>query len=498
VRNAVMTNVANMLAAGWRRRYLIAIPILLLPMLGAVIGLLAPKKYESYTTVLIQETARQNPFLEDLAVATNLKKRMEAMNALLHSKHILGEVIDELDNDGELSDWHRQETIKRLSYSLRANLVGEDLIRISYNATDPSQMAKVLELVSRRFVERVVAPQRSSISSSEEFLERELTSRKTDLIEAERDLADYKNRFAGELPDLHSSNVNRLADMSKMLAERELELGGEIASRDSLQRKLSQTNPVVGRIEEKIVATLSELAVLRARYTDRHTQVQAVLRRLDSLEGERAKLLQAGASLDASDLDRLWNMALSQKLMPEDGSQTLLISQLQKLQEADGRIQQLQQEIGNLRRDVSALKRKVDGFGRHEQQLTELGRDLGVKRKVFQELSERYQKARVTGALGRWEENERIKVIDPPFTPRAPSNLPLLVFVIASLFGGFALGCGLAVVAELADTSVRRRASLERLLDTPVLTRIPPLPPVGDDLPPAAQPGTLVRPLLAH
>jgi polysaccharide chain length determinant protein (PEP-CTERM system associated) len=464
-----MGNIASVLAGGWRRRYLIAIPVLLLPLAGALVGMLAPKKYESYTTVLIQETARQNPFLEDLAVATNLKKRMEAMNALLHSKHVLGEVIDELAAGRNLTEGQRQEMIARVSYSLRATLVGEDLVRISYFAGSPDDMARVLELVSRRFIDRVVAPQRSTISSSEDFLETELQLRKADLSEAEMRLADYKTRFAGELPDLHTTNVNRLADLTEMLAERELELAGEVAARDGLHRKLSQTNPVVGRIEEQIVETMSELAVLRSRYTDRHTQVQAALRRLDSLEPK--------------DLERLWNIASSQRLLPEEGGQTLLVSQLEKLQEADSRIERLEQETVSLRHDVASLTRKVGGFGRHEQQLTELERDLGVKRKIFQELSERYQNARVTGALGRWEENERVKVIDAPFTPRAPSNLPLLVFVVAGLFGGFALGCALAVVTELADTSIRRRAALERLLDIRVVARIPPLSDVDGDTP---------------
>ncbi|HEY5718754.1 MAG TPA: capsule biosynthesis protein, partial [Gammaproteobacteria bacterium] len=373
------------------------------------------------------------------------------------------------------------------------------LVRISYVSGSPANMAEVLRLVSARFIERVVAPQRSAVSSSEEFLEQELAGRKAALVEAENALAGYKTRYASELPNLHTSNVTRLGDLRTALSERELELQGARAGRDGLRRKLAQTNPVVGRIEEQIVETLSELAVLRARYTDRHTRVQGVLRRLGSLEDERAKLLQATSTIDPSDLDRLWNLAASQKLVLEDGTRTLLVSQLQKLQEAESQIQGLEQEIRSLARDADEIERKVAGFGRHEQQLSELQRDLDVRRKIYSELAERYQNARVTGALGRWEENERVKLIDPPFTPSLPKNLPLLVFAVAGLFGGLLLGIGLAVVAELADTSIRRRGTLERLLDTPVLARIPPLPGSGDGRQPspphpralaAAQPAT--------
>ena len=73
----LIRNAAALLWSAWRRRYLIAIPIVIMPLLGLGIGIFSPKKYTSYTTVLIQEAAKMNPFLEDLAVATNLKSRME-------------------------------------------------------------------------------------------------------------------------------------------------------------------------------------------------------------------------------------------------------------------------------------------------------------------------------------------------------------------------------------------------------------------------------------
>ena len=58
-------------------------------------------------------------------------------------------------------------------------------------------------------------------------------------------------------------------------------------------------------------------------------------------------------------------------------------------------------------------------------------------------------------------------------------NSPLILFILGGLVGGFVLGTGLAVITELADTSVRRSDRLESLTGVPVLTRIPALPNVG-------------------
>lgn len=65
------------LESAWRRRYLIVLPIILMPFIGLTIAKLAPKHYDSHTSMLIQETAKMNPFLEDLAVSTMLKRAIK-------------------------------------------------------------------------------------------------------------------------------------------------------------------------------------------------------------------------------------------------------------------------------------------------------------------------------------------------------------------------------------------------------------------------------------
>ena len=89
--NTVSYRILIILAGGWRRRYAIAVPILVLPLIGLLIGVLSPKHYSSHTSMLIQETAKMNPFLEDLAVSAMLKDRIDALKTLLHSRHILGD-----------------------------------------------------------------------------------------------------------------------------------------------------------------------------------------------------------------------------------------------------------------------------------------------------------------------------------------------------------------------------------------------------------------------
>ncbi len=478
MRKRILENALAIVWSGWRRRYLICVPILLMPVIATAVGLVSPKKYESYTTILIQEASKQNPFLKDLTVATNLSDRMDALNALLHSRHILADVAFKLGViDRETSKEDASRAIGMLSRQLRATLVGEDLIKIIHTSDDPSRMEETLKLVSLRFVERVIAPQRSSIMNSESFLQKELEARRAELIEAEQSLATYKTEFASELPALHGANVVRLGNLKQLLSTKRTELQGAKVASEELQDRLYRTNPVVGKIEEKIVGVMSELAVLRSRYTDNHTKVQAALRKLNSLEEERTKVLSISQSLKGEELERLWSMAADSALAQTMSAdrQPLLVSQLERLQESESKAVSLAEEVKGIEGEIAELEAKVAGFGEHERRLGELERDLRVKRKIYEDLAERHQLARVTGALGKAEEGEQVKLIDPPFTPVLPSNLPIFVFTVLGIFVGIALGIGLAIIAEVIDLTIWRRKQIETLTDIPVITRIPPL-----------------------
>ncbi|MFY7777914.1 MAG: hypothetical protein ACOVQ8_06515, partial [Elstera sp.] len=69
-------------SAAWYRRYLLCVPIVVMPLLAFGVSLLLPKNYEARMTILVQEPAKLNPFLNDLAVGPNLKDRMEGLKAL--------------------------------------------------------------------------------------------------------------------------------------------------------------------------------------------------------------------------------------------------------------------------------------------------------------------------------------------------------------------------------------------------------------------------------
>ncbi|EPS4453471.1 GumC family protein [Vibrio parahaemolyticus] len=465
-------NISVLLHGAWRRRYMIVIPMLVLPILGFGVSKLVPTTFVAHTSMLIQETAKMNPFLQDIAVSTMLKDRLSALSTLLKSRHVLYSVAKEQGLiDDDMGAKEQEFIIKDLASRLSVQQLGKDFIQIQLRSGKAQGMESMLTSVSNRFVEQLLAPERSSIKDSSRFLTIHINKRREELDKAEHAFAEYKNTYSHATPEMQAQSLTRLASLKQTLAEKEAELAGVTRSLGSLDQQLSKTNPVIGKIEEQIIEIRSELTLLRAKYTEAHSLVQGKLRELKRLEQERTVLLSS--KQPELNSNQLWDIASNATVSSLGEAQPLLVSQLHQLQIMRSRFESLTEETVSLQKMIQELESNAHRFGSTATEINRLARDVAVKREMYDDLVERYEMAQLTGSLGVFEENKRVKIIDAPFTPTIPSNLPSIVFIILGFIGGAGLGVGLATLLELADNSVRSRRALEKHLGVPVITTLP-------------------------
>ncbi len=461
--------VYRVLDTAWRYRKIIMWPMLIMPVVALVIGLLMPIKYKMSLSLLLQEPARVNPFLGDLSVPTNLKERMGSLRTLLHSHHMLVNVLKDMKAiDETMPEREIMDRVDALSGALSVELAGDDLVIIEMRHTEAQAIYPTLEAVANRFVETALTPAWSSLNSSERFLQKELEEGKKRLREVEGKLADFKSQHAQELPMLHTGNVAHLAKIKSDLAEKRSELSGAKGAIGSMEQRLQQSNPVISNIEEQIIAYRSELALLKARYTDKHSKVKAAARSLRRLEAERAKLL--AAPTPASDIQS--SMPTLYVTVDDTKSQPLLMSQMEQMEMARTRVTQLEQEIGVLEESEVQLQEKVQNFGGVERELLQLQQDATLQREMYQELLRRAEMAKLKGALSKFEVPERIKVIDRPLKTPSRMTPPLMLFIIGGIIGGLAIGVAAATIREAADTTIRYSYQLAAITAVPVLMDI--------------------------
>lgn len=460
------------LEAAWRRRYLIVVPMLAMPPIAFVAGGFAPKGYEARTTILIQETAKMNPFLTDLAVGPNLKERMPALNALVHSSHILEQVLRDVHQiDDATTQQEKEQRVTALSAAISVELMGNDLVAFKIRAPSGAGLAAMLTALSNRFLERLLAPERSAITDSQTFLKSELTERETRLKAAQDALAKFRVGNATRLPTLESSNVTRLSELQTKLSDNRMALAAAKAELGDVRQRLVETNPMIGQIEDDIMKTTRKLGELQVRYTEEHSSVQAEIRSLKRLQDERDRLVKQSQEMGDQDIDTLWNLAAGSVMKDGQTAPSLLVSQMGKLQETSQRHVRLVTETAELEREVSLLEKAIAETGPVEQQQKQLEENIKFAQESFDAVAKRFDNAEITGALGKFEAPERVKVIDPPIDPTAPVTPGRILFMLAGILGGIFMGAGLATVAELFDARLRRAVDFEKLAGVPVLAR---------------------------
>lgn len=446
--------------------------MLVLPILGGLAGHFLPKTYEAKMTVLIEEPGKLNPFLEDLSVKTNLKDRMAGLTALLTSRHMLQAVALDLGLlSKDSSDKDIDRVVSDLSTAVGVQLIGADVIELRYRAHTPAGIDKALMSIGQRFMERVEAPEDSSMRGSVAFLDRQLQEVTKRLETAEGEVANYRAANAQMLPDQRATILQHLSVLRDQLSEHEVKLTGAESDFEEARSRMAKTDPVIGRLEQDIVAARGDLVVLRSRYNDAHSKVQAALRRLERLEQERSDLVKSGEEALPVDLDRMWNMAAVAR-KDGDNAPPLLVSQMAALEAARTRLEQVRAETASLRRSVDDLSAKVEASGEIERELDKRNRAVAETQDLVQSLRKRFEMAKITGDLSRFQAPERIKVIDRPTVPSAPMKALTMMFAIGGVFGGLFLGAGLAVALELSDTSVRRIRQMESITGVPVLGRL--------------------------
>lgn len=473
---SVLEMAHGLLAGMWRRRHVIVLPILILPFAGFVVGKFAPRTYETRMTLLVQDTGKISPSVSDISVSSNLKDRMEALKALLISHRVLLGVAEDLNMIAKDAPRILQDdVVKGLEAAVSVRLIGNEMLEFTYRAGKAEGMDKVLARIGQRFVERVMAPEDTAAKESVAFLEKQLMNAEVLMLKGDSDLAAYKAKNAQALPDQRQSNLARLAMQRDQLDEHEILLSGVKSELSALNERLLQTDPVIGRLEQDIVNSSADLAQLKARYMETHSAVVAAEHKLESLEAERARLIQISQNAPPIDMKRLWNLIAAQP-GGSDGKPTLLVSQVSMLEVARTKFEKLQTETENLRRNVAELEARLAESGEVERVVRERERDIAAQSENVAQLRKRFTTAKSVSEYSEFQATDRVKLVDAPVEPSGPTRPMTLMFVLGGLFGGVFLGGSIGCFLEMLDPSVRRIRDMERIVGVQVLDRVPPLP----------------------
>ncbi len=408
-------------AAAWRRRYMLVVPFLVMLPLSLVWALYGPRTYVAKSLMLLQEATPTNPLARDNpgGQSVQIKDRMAGLQALLKSDRVLGNVYRDLAGDQPGTTKDMAAWIRDFSANLSVDLIGTDFLEFQLKGGHPRGLGKQLEAVTSRFLEALL-PEQNALFASQVLLEK----RKEEFETAERALASFRSRIAERLPEGWRGLHNRLAEARTQLQSREA---------------------LLQRINQEISDRRARLPTPSARIDQQITRAREEMKIFETKGGEgEVRFTQVKAEL------------------------TELVA-IKDLEDSRTRIEA---EVRDQARQVESLTRSVRQAQPLADQQSQLEREVAEAKEAHDEYARRFTRASLgRGAGGVLNAPERIKLIDPPRDPQFPTSSALRI-ALAALLASLMLGLGLSIIAELLDPRIRSPEDAAEATGLPILARL--------------------------
>ena len=432
-----------------RRRWYFLLPCVGIVALALLVGFVMPRVYRAETVILAQEPNIMNPLINGLAVSTPVGERLRTLREEILGWTSLSRLVHELKLDRRTKNPVAFERrIKDLQQQIEVNLRGRDLIRISYEDTDPKLAQQVVNTISTIFLERNLASQASETDTAINFLNHELDGYKKKLEDSERTLRDFKELYATDMPvatELNAQIVQLQVQLAQLLIENTEEHPTVIETRRRVQELKERRNAEVKRF----IAT----AVARGQDPGLSQDVLRVLDAPSTQTSTDPKVRMAQEAYQA------WVNRLDHPVPATSGGapQIAVIGQ---------------GEQGPRVEVVGAGPDTITMAPWQEQELKRLTRDYDVNASTYQHLQQRFEQAKITQRLGESDEGLKFKVLEPARLPLKPVKPNLIKISAFAFLLGLIVGVGTAFTAEYLDQSFQAAEDAQAVLGIPVLGSI--------------------------
>jgi len=463
-----------------RRRWLILIPAIVLPLAAYAVSRVLQPRYTSQTLVLVEQQKVPESYVRSV-VTDVLTQRLATMQQQILSRSRLQPIIERFGlYKDQIDKVPMEDLVNRLRGAIQVTPVkpivrgrGNELLGfyISYTAPDPRTAQQICSEITSMFIEENLKGREQRAQGTTDFLQKQLEESKRRLDEQDKKLAAFKSRYIGQLPGQEQTNLNILMGLNTQLeavtqalsrAQQDKTYIESLISQQTAAWQSAQSGNSPELLEQQLLRLQNELVTLKGRYSDSHPDV---IRTKNDIEQLKAKI-EEGKSQKKDKRN-------------EDADKAGATEPPQLLQ-LRTQVHNLRQTISEKTRDQERLQEQIKTYQARvqlspvvEQQFKELTRDYDTALSHYNDLLSKKTESEMATDLERRQQGEQFRVMDPANLPETPSfpNRPL--FAGGGLGAGLALGLGIALLLEMRDKSLRSEQDVEILLQLPTLTLMP-------------------------
>ncbi|HMN91996.1 MAG TPA: Wzz/FepE/Etk N-terminal domain-containing protein [Hydrogenophaga sp.] len=440
-----------------RRRALVMILVFGSVLTAAVVfAMLQPRVYESTATILV-EGPQVQVAAGDRANQPRPEDRVRLIQQRLMTRESLISIADrhELfvsEGERELSD---TKVATAMRASIRLNVMGAEnpwgprpaaiSFSVSFQGESPEKAYAVTRELAELFLSSNQQDRMDQATRTTGFLSAEADRVRQELEALEARIAAFKSQQAGSLPDNLAMSLGGLQSMEAELriAERDHRLAvSELralevdlaAARRGVTAPGVVADPGPSEAEQELERARTELAGLRAIYSESHPDVRSLIRRIQGLE--QAVATEPRAQTPARTAAR------------EQAG--LAVSRLEaQVEAARNRVDLFAAQQSSLRASIGQLRAQATRGPQLERQLAALQREQEAAQTKYNELRSQLSSAQLVENLEGGQQVERFTLLEPPVMPEYPVEATRRKIAAAGFVVAVGAALGAALLLEL-------------------------------------------------
>ena len=451
-----------------RRKKSVILPVLIIFSIAATVALVMPPVYKSNSTILIEEQDIPKEYI--LSTVTGYaEERLQTISQRVLSSTKLLDIINRYNlYSDKRKIWTSEEIIEKMRKDIKVDTISAEVndpragrsekvtiaFSITYYGNNPAVVQQIANVLASLFLEENLKVRGQQSESAAKFFQDELQRVQTRMAELDGKLAAYKQRNVDSLPELTQLNLQELSRVEQAVEQMNDQLG---ASQQKESNFRTQMEGIPSDAEVKQKARLNELraqlANLKSRVSDEYPDVIKLKQEIAETEKELKEQRQDAPS---AMVDNQSYVALAAQ---HAGTRT---------------------EIESLKRQISALTRKRDGYRRRieasprvEEGYKALFTERTNVQAKYDDLMKKQMEANVAQGLEKGQMGERFTLIDPARLPEKPVQPNIPVFLLLGLVLGASASAGVVALNEAGDKAAYSVDALAKALSVPLVCAIP-------------------------
>ncbi|MBZ0167711.1 MAG: hypothetical protein K8I00_12970 [Candidatus Omnitrophica bacterium] len=250
-RDAAELSIMNYMKIFFRRKEYFIIPVFVGLILGICAGIILPKKFQSATTLLVEDGKSDNPLFNNIAVSTTVNQRLATIRESMLGWNSLVELVKRLEMDKDINTPQELEgLILGIRNKIDIKLRGRNIINLAYVGSTPETTQAVVKNITEIFIERNVNIQNQETADAIRFIEEQLRVYRGKIKSAEIvSLRDSLNALLIDSTERHP----RVRELRELIKAKEQELEREnLEFNEAAALDMTTTRPIIDEIRKAL------------------------------------------------------------------------------------------------------------------------------------------------------------------------------------------------------------------------------------------------------